>query len=266
MRGWTPTRSRTRSMGNEVARWYADTSTSPTSPEPGKASQYAIVDLNATGKGVSSVAVGVQLAGYPGWFQSDFGWGYPLVSAGHVRTVVKLPLDWSGAPGHRCAGGSRASVGRRRGNGTGPARRAVHGYCSRPCGLSRPRSSYPKTSSSLPVPRSAPPLLPPILPVCGWRSHPWGLFGSEALFVPEGLSAVEVGKGLAEHAEQDEEEREKKLNRTISIFEAALLAIVAVLAAWSGYAAAKFSTDSSLLLATSNVRTARRPTPPTSTL
>ncbi len=70
--------------------------------------------------------------------------------------------------------------------------------------------------------------------------------------MPEGLSAVEAGKGLAEHAEQDEEEREKKLNRTISIFEAALLAIVAVLAAWSGYAAAKFSTDSSLLLATSN--------------
>ena len=30
-------------------------------------------------------------------------------------------------------------------------------------------------------------------------------------------------------------EREKKLNRTISIFEAALLAIVAVLAAWSGF-------------------------------
>ena len=85
-------------MSNEVARWYADTATSPTSPEPGKASQYALVDLNTTGKGVSSVAVDVQLAGYPGWFQSDFGWGYPLVSAGHVRTVVKLPLDWSAHP------------------------------------------------------------------------------------------------------------------------------------------------------------------------
>ena len=70
--------------------------------------------------------------------------------------------------------------------------------------------------------------------------------------MPEGLSAVEAGKGLSEHAENDEEERESNRNRTISIFEAALLAIVAVLAAWSGYAAAKFSTDSALLLATSN--------------
>jgi hypothetical protein len=67
--------------------------------------------------------------------------------------------------------------------------------------------------------------------------------------VPEGLSAVEAGKGLAEHAEADEEAREKRLNRAISIFEAVLLAVVAVLAAWSGYAAAKFSTDSSLDLA-----------------
>jgi hypothetical protein len=67
--------------------------------------------------------------------------------------------------------------------------------------------------------------------------------------VPEGLSAVEVGKGLSEHAEADEEAREKNLNRAISIFEAVLLAVVAVLAAWSGYAAAKFSTDSSLDLA-----------------
>ncbi len=82
-------------MGDEVARWYADTSTSPTSPEPGQAQQYAIVDLNTSGKGVSSVAVDLQLSGYPGWFRSDLGWGYPLVSTGHVRTVVKLPLGWA---------------------------------------------------------------------------------------------------------------------------------------------------------------------------
>ncbi len=67
--------------------------------------------------------------------------------------------------------------------------------------------------------------------------------------MPEGLSAVEVGKGLSEHAEADEEAREKNRNRAISIFEAVLLAVVAVLAAWSGYAAAKFSTDASLDLA-----------------
>lgn len=90
--------------------------------------------------------------------------------------------------------------------------------------------------------------------------------------MPEGLSPVEVGKGLQEHAEhikhaeheaheeQDgakpaetahaeaHHERENRLNRTVSIIEASLLAIVAVLAAWSGYAAAKWSTESSLRL------------------
>ncbi|HTT91428.1 MAG TPA: hypothetical protein VMF65_17865 [Acidimicrobiales bacterium] len=82
-------------MANELARWYADISTDPASPEPGQAQQYAIVDLTTAGKGVSSVAVNLQLSGYPGWFRSDLGWGYPLVSTGHVRTVVKLPLGWA---------------------------------------------------------------------------------------------------------------------------------------------------------------------------
>jgi hypothetical protein len=54
---------------------------------------------------------------------------------------------------------------------------------------------------------------------------------------------------LTEHIEHDEEEREKKQNRTISIVEASLLAVVAVLAAYSGWAAAKWSTESSLSLA-----------------
>ena len=58
----------------------------------------------------------------------------------------------------------------------------------------------------------------------------------------------EADDGLEEDVEGDEQ-REKRLNRTISIFEAAMLAFVAVLAAWSGYAAAKWSTESSLLLA-----------------
>ena len=48
------------------------------------------------------------------------------------------------------------------------------------------------------------------------------------------------------------EEREKRLNRKISTFQAGILALVAVLAAWSGYAAAKWSTESSLLLATAS--------------
>jgi hypothetical protein len=67
--------------------------------------------------------------------------------------------------------------------------------------------------------------------------------------VPEGLSPAEAGKGLREHIELDEEEREKRRNRRISIIEASLLAIVAVLAAYSGWAAAKWSTESSLSLA-----------------
>ena len=70
--------------------------------------------------------------------------------------------------------------------------------------------------------------------------------------MPEGLSPVEESRGLAEHAEYVEAEREERRNKTISVFEAALLALVAVLAAYSGWAAAKWSTESSLLLATAS--------------
>ena len=81
-------------MADEVARWYADISTSPSSPEPGQAEQYAIVDLDTAGRGVSSVAVDVRLSGSNQWFRSDLGWGFPLVGTDHVRTVVKLPVGW----------------------------------------------------------------------------------------------------------------------------------------------------------------------------
>jgi hypothetical protein len=66
----------------------------------------------------------------------------------------------------------------------------------------------------------------------------------------EGLSPVEVGKSLGEHAEAAKggSFREKN-DRTISIIEAVLLAVVAVLAAWSGFSSAKWSTDSRLYLA-----------------
>ena len=70
--------------------------------------------------------------------------------------------------------------------------------------------------------------------------------------MPEGLSAVEAGRELAEHAEHEEAEHEHRRNKAISVFEAALLALVAVLAAYSGWAAAKWSTESSLLLAKAN--------------
>jgi len=78
--------------------------------------------------------------------------------------------------------------------------------------------------------------------------------------MPEGLSPSEVGKELAEHrrkaAEEEEKERGegsatevKGRERWLTIIEATLLAVVAVLAAWSGFASAKWSTHSSLDLA-----------------
>src|SRR5215469_8498640 len=77
--------------------------------------------------------------------------------------------------------------------------------------------------------------------------------------MPEGLSPSEVGKELAEHrhkAEEKEKERGEGAateaqgrERWLTITEAILLAVVAVLAAWSGFASAKWSTHSSLSLA-----------------
>jgi hypothetical protein len=72
--------------------------------------------------------------------------------------------------------------------------------------------------------------------------------------VPEGLSAAEVGKEIAEHKKrlaEDDEETDKH-DRWLSILEAVLLSLVAVLAAYSGYAAAKWSTHSSVTLATAS--------------
>ena len=73
--------------------------------------------------------------------------------------------------------------------------------------------------------------------------------------MPEGLSPGEVGKEISEHRAHAEEEKEegsaeaKGRDRTLTIIEAVLLAVVAVLAAWSGFASAKWSTQSSLDLA-----------------
>jgi hypothetical protein len=73
------------------------------------------------------------------------------------------------------------------------------------------------------------------------------------------LGPAETGREIAEHAHRSREHDDTthdgtkhhgtKHERTISIVEAALLALVALLAAWSGYAAAKWSTESRLLLA-----------------
>ncbi len=69
--------------------------------------------------------------------------------------------------------------------------------------------------------------------------------------MPEGLSAAEVGKEIAAHKKHSETARHDhdRHDRRLSIVEALLLSFVAVLAAYSGYAAAKWGTESSLTLA-----------------
>ncbi len=72
--------------------------------------------------------------------------------------------------------------------------------------------------------------------------------------MPEGLSATEVGKEIAEHAEHAEHPpaHHTRHDRLISIAEAVLLSIVTLMAAWSGYSAAKWGSDASLSLARSS--------------
>ncbi len=67
--------------------------------------------------------------------------------------------------------------------------------------------------------------------------------------MPEGLSPSEVGKEIGEHAEQTTARAAHRHERTLSIVEALMLSLVAVLAAYSGYAAAKWGTESSVSLA-----------------
>ncbi len=69
--------------------------------------------------------------------------------------------------------------------------------------------------------------------------------------MPEGLSAAEVGKEIAEHRKHGDEAKESKerRDRLITIVEAIVLSLVAVVAAYSGFAAAKWSTESSVSLA-----------------
>ncbi len=68
--------------------------------------------------------------------------------------------------------------------------------------------------------------------------------------MPEGLSPAEVGKEIGEHGKHAEHAAaEDRRDRLLSVCEALLLSLVAVLAAYSGFAAAKWSTESSVSLA-----------------
>ena len=66
--------------------------------------------------------------------------------------------------------------------------------------------------------------------------------------MPEGLSATEVGKEIGEHSKHAAPPAGGH-DKWLSILEAVILAAVAVLAAYSGYVAAKWGTESSVSLA-----------------
>lgn len=63
--------------------------------------------------------------------------------------------------------------------------------------------------------------------------------------MPEGLAAPEVGKEIGHHSRHTTREQR---DRILSIVEAVLLSLVALLAGWSGYAAVKWSTESRVAL------------------
>ena len=67
--------------------------------------------------------------------------------------------------------------------------------------------------------------------------------------MPEGLSASEVGRDIVAHAKHGGASDQGQPDRLVSILEAVLLSIVTIVAAWSGYSAAKWNTESSLKLA-----------------
>src|SRR5512132_2619457 len=71
--------------------------------------------------------------------------------------------------------------------------------------------------------------------------------------MPEGLSPFEVGKELHEHSKEPHEQPAAgggdRHSRIVQIGEALLLSLVTIAAAWSGYAAAKWGTESRIELA-----------------
>jgi hypothetical protein len=69
--------------------------------------------------------------------------------------------------------------------------------------------------------------------------------------MPEGLSGSEVGKEIAQHAKHaaDGQDDHHHRARWVTISEAILLSVVAIVAAYSGYSAAQWSTESSVSLA-----------------
>jgi hypothetical protein len=73
--------------------------------------------------------------------------------------------------------------------------------------------------------------------------------------MPEGLSPIEAGKQLHEHNKESHEPAPStgsdRHSRIVQIGEALLLSLVTIAAAWSGYAAAKWGTESRIEIARS---------------
>ena len=72
--------------------------------------------------------------------------------------------------------------------------------------------------------------------------------------MPEGIAVPEVAEEISKHKDASEEDGHRPgapepSERWVSITEAVLLSIVALVAAWSGYSAAKWGTESSISLA-----------------
>ena len=68
--------------------------------------------------------------------------------------------------------------------------------------------------------------------------------------MPEGLSPIEVGRELHEHTKEPHKPAGgDRHSRTVQIGEALLLSLVTIAAAWSGYAAAVWGTESRFELA-----------------
>jgi hypothetical protein len=65
----------------------------------------------------------------------------------------------------------------------------------------------------------------------------------------EGPSPAEVGKEIERHSTRGSGQEDDRRDRLVTIAGAVLLSIVTLLAAWSGYAAAKWSTESRVALA-----------------
>ena len=71
--------------------------------------------------------------------------------------------------------------------------------------------------------------------------------------MPEGLSPIEAGKQLHEHTTEPHQPAAftgaTRHSRAVQIGEALLLSLVTIAAAWSGYAAAKWGTESRIEIA-----------------